>query len=787
MPRTSPPPPPRRTLWRGPAALLALVVLALCGCPADDFGRVTDDDDATAAPNDDDSADDCVPATCAERAADCGGIDDGCGGTVDCGPCLGVGVCGGGGTPNVCDCATVNDGDTVRFDMQSVRFFIEPTLDGAPVSAANTTADGHPSFALQPLEGSTGVGWDRVVRAAWSAFDGSPQPQIPMRVLPGRYAVWYRHVGPDPDSPWPANSFALVEPVVVIGEEITDGQTLSIDLTPVTLALEVRIGDVAASSLPAPPHPVQLTLRGQASGGRGGGGGGGNYAPPDRVEVLGLGPSDDPAAGPTTLTILPGSYSATWTNQAGVAPDHAGLDGDPWPLGIDARLAPFVIDAADSTLSVTVPAVDLVLEPTLDGAPLSSATLAPDDGVRFLLAGAGDFGPSPFGSAVYLPDAIDAAGAVSPTITARVVPGTWDIQYRSQRDPDLPASVGSSRWPWNRGEVISGANVGSSVTLPVDIQPVAVTLDVTLGGEALTPVNSRADDIGRLLLADNTTQRWPLPPLWAADAVATPYTVLLLPGAWDVEYSSEDRAAMASWPDASADLLLLPGAQLLGDQSIVVDVPVEELAPGVTHNGVAFTPSSLAVPPSIELLVPRNQGQFGGGPGQRMGWLPAGQVVLPLDGSTLARRVVPGQYQVAYIPGDAVFGGTWGDAWYVVDEQASIGATTPLWALRDRRLTVEFALDGEDASPANTSADDHARLFFTRFEPRSTAGFLAGWEEASEPGTAMAQAVRLPPGRYSLQYYVPDVQSGLSLDPAVDLDSRWPVSAGAQAGCVTVQ
>jgi hypothetical protein len=44
----------------------------------------------------------CTPRTCDSVGAECGYIADGCGGAVDCGPCVAPDSCGGGGTPNVC-------------------------------------------------------------------------------------------------------------------------------------------------------------------------------------------------------------------------------------------------------------------------------------------------------------------------------------------------------------------------------------------------------------------------------------------------------------------------------------------------------------------------------------------------------------------------------------------------------------------------------------------------------------------------------------------------------------
>ena len=44
----------------------------------------------------------CTRRSCAAAGADCGAIDDGCGGTVECGACPAGRSCGGGGVPNLC-------------------------------------------------------------------------------------------------------------------------------------------------------------------------------------------------------------------------------------------------------------------------------------------------------------------------------------------------------------------------------------------------------------------------------------------------------------------------------------------------------------------------------------------------------------------------------------------------------------------------------------------------------------------------------------------------------------
>jgi hypothetical protein len=56
----------------------------------------------------------CTPTTCAGAGAECGTIDDGCGGHPDCGECSGPETCGGGqpGVPNICGCTPEPDTTT---------------------------------------------------------------------------------------------------------------------------------------------------------------------------------------------------------------------------------------------------------------------------------------------------------------------------------------------------------------------------------------------------------------------------------------------------------------------------------------------------------------------------------------------------------------------------------------------------------------------------------------------------------------------------------------------------
>ncbi len=70
----------------------AMVMLALAAC-----GSEEEEGSARSV-----RRDACEPATCTEAGAECGSIDDGCGGTRSCGACAAPLTCGGGGVANQC-------------------------------------------------------------------------------------------------------------------------------------------------------------------------------------------------------------------------------------------------------------------------------------------------------------------------------------------------------------------------------------------------------------------------------------------------------------------------------------------------------------------------------------------------------------------------------------------------------------------------------------------------------------------------------------------------------------
>ncbi len=202
----------------GIRTLVWLCLLASCWSNNDDGWGAGDDTyprpDARVV---DAGPDACVPLTCAARGASCGSIDDGCGGTVDCGGCAGLATCGGQGIDQVCalpvDDRACSDGwcweapAPFAFDPTSV--FARTATDvwavgerGAVLHydgshwravAANTTADIQDIWMASESDGWL-VGDGGVIRrwngTAWSAVASNTTANL--------YGVW----GTAADSVW---------------------------------------------------------------------------------------------------------------------------------------------------------------------------------------------------------------------------------------------------------------------------------------------------------------------------------------------------------------------------------------------------------------------------------------------------------------------------------------------------------------------------------------------------------------------------------------------------------
>lgn len=253
----------------------------------------------------DTSACPCSPVTCATAGAECGPVDDGCGGTLDCGDACADQelwfTCGGGGTANTCggtcelacpDGSGCNDDGvcsftpTVPLDTQAHTVTFRFTLDGAtPADTANCT---NPQTAVGDFYASN---QDPAGGSASGAIRcGTQWTAGPFTLPSGTYSVSLRGRANVTDVP---NTTTFVEvPITTDGEIVVDATTARVQGTIVlagappteiscstgelvanlefrnasvqTITLPVRCGEGFAFDGRLFPGVYQVTVRGTA-------------------------------------------------------------------------------------------------------------------------------------------------------------------------------------------------------------------------------------------------------------------------------------------------------------------------------------------------------------------------------------------------------------------------------------------------------------------------------------------------------------------------------------------
>ena len=469
----------------------------------------------------------CVPTTCAAVGAQCGSIDDGCGGMLDCGGCPGAQTCG---ADNTCGCATVANGGTVTVDVPVVDIQFQLTIGGQPLGATNTNAYDEGGLIL--VDTVTG---ERIVLP--DAFDGAVTFPQTWRVIPGTYDIHYYNDGATDF--WPVNDDnRLMEAV-----DLTTSKTVTVDVPVVEITFALTIGGQALSAANTNAYDEGgLILVDPVTGER--------IVLPDAF--------DGGVTFPQQWRLIPGVYDIYYYNDGAT---------DFWPVNDDNQLMEAVDLTTSKTVAVDVPVVDITFRLTIGGQALSTTnTNAYDEGGLVLV-------DSVTGERIVLPDAFD--GALTYPQTWRVIPGIYDIYYYNDGATDF--------WPVNDNyELMSGVDLRTSKTLNVDVPVVEITFDLTIGGQALSAANTNAYDEGGLILVDSVTgERIVLPDAFDG-AVTYPQTWRVIPGTYDIYFYND--GATSFWP-VNDDTRLMQAVDLSSTKTVAVDVPVVDITFDLTIGG----------------------------------------------------------------------------------------------------------------------------------------------------------------------------------------------------------
>ena len=626
-------------------------------------------------------------------------------------------------------CLTPSGAGLVTVDVPSVDVLIDVTLNGQPISSANTgDAD---EGSLRIVDTATG----EIVAdlpGVWN--DGPDQPLTPyeLQLVAGVYDIYYEVVDDGPN--WPSNQNHLLVDALVIDTSTT----YTVDVPVAMVDLDVTIDGAAlstANTSGSDEGAIQLREVGGSS-----------------IAYDSPGVWDDgtnTALTPFTFQVVAGDYDV-WYQVVD--------DGPNWPENSDALLQSAMTFSSGS-MTVNVPVSDVTLDVTLNGAPVSAANAGdldegsveirdPDTGAVVVdLPGVWDDGPDQ---------------PLTP-YTFQVVSGDYALWYDIVDD--------GPNWPDNETAVLDPAfDLSTDGTFTIDVPSVDVQLDVTLNGAPISSANSGDLDEGSLVLQDPDTGGVvaDLAGVWddGPDTPLTPYSLQLVGGDYDIYYEVVDDGP--NWP-SNQNALLEPGYDLSTSGTYVIDVPVADVSLDVTLNGAAISALNTGDLDEGSLTLREvgrsdiaydSAGVWNDGPDQ------------PLTPFTF--QVVAGAYDVWYQVVDD--GPNWPDNTNSLLTAAQTFATgTTIVNVGSFDLTIDVTLNGAAVSSANSGDNDEGALQLR--DPDSGAvvvDFPGVWDDGPDQPLTPYTA-QLLVGEYDIFYDV------------VDDGPNWPDNQNALLQCLDVQ
>lgn len=387
------------------------------------------------------------------------------------------------------------------------------TLNGQNVGTANTSVNDYAKIQLRdPATGD--------VFKLYNTFDktaGLPVPSFTGQVLPGVYDVLYSlQAG---GTSWPINKDAVLK----TGVSLTSAATLALPLVTSRLTLSATLGGrtIAGGNTSVNDYG-SLRLRDSTL---------------NSFKVFDTW-NKTTGAVQTSFSgqVLSGTYDILYASRAG---------GTRWPLNLRAVLRTGVAITTTQSIGVDIPVATVTCTMTLGGQAISTTNTSATDYGKLI---------------VRTPDAVDrfklcgawntATGAVSPSSSVAIVPGTYDLLFDAEQD--------GPRWPGNQDVALKTAQtIANGQTVSIDVPVRTVNLAMTVGGAPISAANTSATDFGTIELWNLKLDddMWVGYSSWnlTTAAVVTPGAIQLLPGSYDTLYNN--GADGANWA-ADQDWLL---------------------------------------------------------------------------------------------------------------------------------------------------------------------------------------------------------------------------------------
>lgn len=616
-------------------------------------------------------------------------------------------------------------GPAATVNIPAVQILLDVTLNGAPVSSANSSGDDEGQLILENVTS----GERSALGGVWD--DALDQPLTPMNlhIVPGIYDIYYGVIDDGPH--WPSNTNALL----LAGVNMNVDGALTVDVPVVNIVIDVTLNGAAISADNSGDHDEgELILVDAATGERSGLGG----VWDDNL--------DQPLT-PYNLHIVPGSYDIYY----GVIDD-----GPHWPSNTNALLLSNVSMSSSGSLAVNVSTVNISLDVTLNGMGITAANTGDDDEGQLILQNTATLERSELEGVWH-----DTQDQPLTPYDLQIIPDTYDIYYGVVDD--------GPNWPSNTNVLLrSAVALTSSGVLTVDIPSVHVSLDVTLNQAAITSANSGDNDEGQLVLVDPTTgERSELGGVWDdnSDQPLTPYDLRIVPGTYDIYYAVVDDGP--HWP-SNTNAKVRSAVSLQASGSLSVDIPTASITLDVTLDGATISAANSGDDNEGQLvLVDPTSGER-----SELGGVWDDNNNLPLTPYDL--KIVPGSYDIYYAVVDD--GPDWPANTNALLRQG-VGLTTSGALTVDvpvATLALDVTLDGAQLSSNNCGDQNEGQLVLV--DPNSGERSELGgvWDDNSDSVLTPYQ-LSIIPGRYDIYYAI------------VDEGPDWPANTNARLGCLNAQ
>ncbi len=589
----------------------------------------------------------CVPETCTSLGAACGAMPDGCGGTLFCGGCTNGESCNNGS----CGCGIAADGMTYTVNVPVVDIIFNVTLNGQPVTSANTNDSDEGVLILQDSDTGERI---QLPDTANGNTMGYPTTR---RIIPGYYDIYYANGGTLTN--WPINnSRRLIERA-----DLNSPQTIVIDVQTVDITFEVTLNGqpVTAANTNDSDEGIFILVDPTTN---------------ERIQL------PDTANGttmgyPATRRLLPGTYDIYYANGGTLTN---------WPINDNHVLIEGANLGSSQTYAINVQTVDLTFDVTLNGQPVTSANTNDSDEGVFILA------DPTTGERIQLPDTANGTTMGYPT-TRRILPANYDIYY---------ANGGTvTNWPINNNHLLSkNVPMVTTRTHVINVPSTDITFEATLNGQPVTSANTNDSDEGVFILQDKTTgERIQLPDTANGSTMGYPATRRLIPAIYDIYYSN--GGTISNWP-INNNHVLYEDASLISVSTFVINTPTIDATFDVTLAGQPVT-SANTNDSDEGILILQDPTT-----GERI------QLPDTANGNTMGypatRRLIPSVYDVYYANGGTLTNWPINNNHVLQSNTSFMSSQTYVIDVPVVDLTFDVLLNGQAVTSANTNDSDEGIL-----------------------------------------------------------------------------